>query len=207
MPRVDISERLPYDSRIASRGESRCVLYCKMIPLMHGTDADLDDLSQYVGYWQQEKYRGVRLYWDGHTAWSRQGREAQLPADWYESMPSIELDCELYDGVDGERRCASAIRFGPTHVTPSMRIIAFDAPGVPNMAWERRITRARNAVEEADFDRIEWAPYSRIESVDHMLTALAEVHAREGEGLILRKPESDYKAGYTDHIIKLKHSA
>jgi DNA ligase-1 len=178
-----------------------------MISLMHGTDADLDDLSQYVGHWQQEKYRGVRLYWDGHTAWSRQGKEAQLPADWYESMPGIELDCELYDGVDGERRCASAIRFGPTHVTPTMRIIAFDAPGVPDMAWERRITRARNAVEEADFDRIEWAPYSRIESVDHMLTALAEVHAREGEGLILRKPGSSYQGGYVNSLIKLKHAA
>jgi DNA ligase-1 len=174
---------------------------------MHGTDADLDDLSQYVGYWQQEKYRGARLYWDGHTAWSRQGREAQLPADWYESMPGIELDCELYDGVDGERRCVSAIRFGPTHITPNMRIIAFDAPGVPNMAWERRITRARNAVEGADFDRIGWAPYSRVESVEAMIDSLQQVHAREGEGLILRKPESDYKAGYTDHIIKLKHSA
>ena len=174
---------------------------------MHGTDADLDDLQQYVGWHCQEKYRGVRLYWDGHTAWSRQGKEAQLPADWYESMPRIELDCELYDGVDGERRCASAIRFGPKHVTPNMRIIAFDASGVPDMPWERRITRARNAVEEADFDRIEWAPYSRIESVNAMLAALQQVHDREGEGLILRKPGSSYQAGYVNSLIKLKHAA
>jgi DNA ligase-1 len=178
-----------------------------MINLMHGIDADLDDLQQYVGWFQQEKYRGVRLYWDGRTAWSRQGKEAQLPADWYESMPGIELDCELYDGVDGERRCASAIRFGPQHVTPTMRIIAFDAPGVPDMPWERRITRARNAVEEADFDRIEWAPYSQARSVAAMIDSLQQVHAWQGEGLILRKPGSSYQAGYVNSLIKLKHAA
>jgi DNA ligase-1 len=175
-----------------------------MTLLMHGTDADLDDLSQYVGWHCQEKYRGVRLYWDGHAAWSRQGRTIQLPPDWYESMPDIALDAELYDGVDGERRCASAIRFGPHHVTPTMRIIAFDAPGYPDRPWEQRIQQARYAVEEADFDCIEWAPYSKVESVDHMLAALAEVHDRKGEGLILRKPGSLYVSGYTANIIKLK---
>jgi DNA ligase-1 len=178
-----------------------------MIDLAHGIDADLDDLRQYVGYWQQEKYRGVRLYWDGRHAWSRQGREVQLPPDWYESMPDIALDCELYDGVDGERRCASAIRFGPQHITPTMRIIAFDAPSNSQYTWECRIKQARCAVEEADFDRIEWAPYSKVESVDSMLAALQQVHDREGEGLMLRRPGSLYQAGYSGNLVKLKHAA
>jgi DNA ligase-1 len=177
-----------------------------MIDLAHGIDADLDDLSHYVGHWQQEKYRGVRLYWDGRDAWSRQGREVLLPHDWYESMPDIALDCELYDGVDGERRCASAIRFGSKHVTAEMRIIAFDAPGGYFDPWEARIQQARYAIEDADFDRIEWAPYSKIESVEHMIASLAEVHARQGEGLILRRPGSRYRAGYSNNIIKLKHA-
>jgi DNA ligase-1 len=178
-----------------------------MIDLMHGIDADLDDLSQYVGWCCQEKYRGVRLYWDGHRAWSRQCREVQLPHDWYDFMPDIALDCELYDGVDGERRCASAIRFGSKHFTPTMRIIAFDAPGNHGYTWQCRIKQVRYAVEEADFDRIEWAPYSKIESVDSMFAALHQVHDREGEGLMLRRPGSLYQAGYSDNLIKLKHAA
>ena len=178
-----------------------------MIDLAHGIDADLDDLSQYVGYWQQEKYRGVRLYWDGRRAWSRQGREVQLHPDWYDFMPDIALDAELYDGVDGERRCASAIRFGARHITPTMRIIAFDAPGFSERPWELRIEQARYAVQEADFDRIECAPYSRVESVDSMLAELAEVHAWQGEGLMLRKPLSLYQAGYSSNLIKVKYAA
>jgi DNA ligase-1 len=177
-----------------------------MIPLMHGTDADLDDLSQYVGWFYQEKYRGVRLYWDGKHAWSRQGHEILLPDDWYESMPAIALDCELYDGIDGERRCASVARFGLKHVTPSMKIIAFDSPEDPGYSWEVRIQRVHVAVKEADFDRIEHAPWSRIKSVDHMLAALEEVKDRGGEGLILRKPGSFYQAGCSSDLIKLKNA-
>lgn len=178
-----------------------------MIGLAHGVDADLDDLDQYVGYHQQEKYRGVRVYWDGDFAWSRQGIEIELPGDWYDALPKTPLDAELYDGPHGERRCASAIRFGPKHVTKTMRLIAFDAPDDGTLPWERRITIARNAVEEADFDRIEWAPYTRVKSVEAMLDALQQVHDRDGEGLILRKPESLYRPGYSDNIIKLKHPA
>jgi DNA ligase-1 len=178
-----------------------------MIDLAHGTDADLDDLEQYVGYYQQEKYRGVRLLWDGRAAYTRQGREIELPFDWYEFMPTIALDCELYDGPHGERNCASAVRFGLKHFRSSMRIIAFDAPDDGAATWERRITTACNAVEEADFDRIEHAPYSRVASVAAMLDSLQQIHDREGEGLILRKPNSLYQPGYSDNIIKLKHKA
>ena len=178
-----------------------------MIDLMHGVDADLDDLDQYVGYYVQEKYRGVRLAWDGRAAWSRQGVEVELPANWYESMPTTPLDAELYDGVDGERRCASAIRFGPKHFTKTMRIIAFDCPTMPDAPWEHRIAAVLIAVEATDFDRIEWAPYSRVKSVEAMLASLQEVHDRQGEGLVLRKPGSLYRPGYSDNIIKLKHGA
>lgn len=177
-----------------------------MIDLMHGVDADLDDLAQYVGWYQQEKFRGVRLLWDGRAAWSRQGREVELPDDWYDAMPKCALDCELYDGPHGERRCASVLRSGPKHITPTMRIIAFDAPESAH-AWEDRIQEVAQAVADADFDRIEWAPYSRVTSLDAMLAALQQVHDRSGEGLMLRKPGSLYEPGYQQTLIKLKHAA
>jgi DNA ligase-1 len=177
-----------------------------MFSLMHGIDADLDDLSRYIGWHCQEKYRGARLYWDGKHAWSRQGHEILLPDDWYESMPIIALDCELYDGIDGERRCASVARFGLRHVTSSMKIIAFDSTENTEYPWEIRIGQAHAAVQDADFDRIECAPYSRIKSIDHMLDTLGQVHDREGEGLMLRRPGSRYQAGYSSDLVKLKYA-
>jgi DNA ligase 1 len=178
-----------------------------MIDLAHGLDADLDDLEQYVGRAVQEKYRGVRLYWDGRAAWSRQGIEVELPDEWYAALPRTQLDAELFDGPQGERRCASAIRFGPKHVTKTMRLIAFDSPASPSAPWVDRMMSVVSAVESADFDRLEYAPWSTIKSLDGMLSALAEVHSREGEGLIIRKADAPYRPGYSDNIVKLKFAA
>lgn len=176
-----------------------------MIDLLHGVDADYDDLPQYIGWWQQEKYRGVRFVWDGSAAWTRQGREIELPANWYDAMPTLALDCEIYDGPTGESRCSVAVRHGSRHITPSMRLIAFDAPEHDG-PWEDRINAVRVAVEDADFDRLEWAPFSRVQSVEHLLMSLADVHAREGEGLMLRKPGMLYEPGYQSTLIKVKHA-
>lgn len=170
---------------------------------MHAVDIDLDDFSRHVGWHQQEKYRGVRLLWDGRAAWSRQGREVELPDDWYDALPRVALDAELYDGPHGERRCASVLRFGPRHITPTMRIIAFDAPESPH-AWEDRIQAVAQVVADADFDRIEWAPYSRVESVDALIDSLRQVHDRQGEGLMLRAPGLLYEPGRSQGFVKMK---
>lgn len=175
-----------------------------MIDLMHAQDIDLDDLGCCLGFWAQEKYRGVRLYWDGRAAWSRQGREIELPADWYEALPKIGLDCELYDGHDGERRCASVLRYGPKHITPTMRIIAFDCPHHADEPWITRIQFAAGAVEAADFDRIECAPWWKVQSVEALTLSLAAIHEREGEGLILRQPSLAYLPGRPPGFLKMK---
>lgn len=162
--------------------------------LMHGLDADLDNLQQYVGWHAQEKYRGVRLFWDGYRAWTRQGKPVALPEHW--TLPAgTALDCELYDGIDGERRCATAVRWG--RFTDSMRVVAFDLPHDGGV-WSERLE---------DLASIAGAAYGRyIESMDHMLRWLAFVHASGGEGLMLRDPEGRYTAGRSNQLIKLKHA-
>lgn len=87
-----------------------------------------------------------------------------------------------------------------------MKLIAFDSPAAPSAPWAERMLSVVNAVEGADFDRLEYAPWSRIKSLDAMLSALAEVHSRDGEGLILRKPQAPYQPGYSDNIVKLKYA-
>jgi DNA ligase-1 len=87
-----------------------------------------------------------------------------------------------------------------------MRIIVFDSTEDTECPWELRIEQAHAAVQDADFDRIECAPYKRIKSVDDMVATLKEVKDRGGEGLMLRKPESFYQAGYSSDLVKLKHA-
>jgi DNA ligase-1 len=173
---------------------------------MHGIDADLDNLAQYIHWDQQKKYRGVRFFWDGRNAYSKEGREIELTDEWLDGLPSrIALDCELYDGIDGERRCASVIRYGPKHITKSMQIIAFDLP-MPGMPWNTRKYALAAAVQSADFDRLELARWSTVSSVHEMLAYLRAVKFNGGEGLMLRDPRSYYTPGYQPCLIKLKYA-
>jgi DNA ligase-1 len=174
-----------------------------MFDLMHGYDEITGDLSRYVGWQYQEKFRGVRFVWDGTDAYTRNGNRISLPDGWAQAMPSVPLDCELYDGPYGERRCASAVRFGPKHVTDTMQIIAFDCPEQPNQSWEERIAATAAAVASAGFDRLTLAAPAPIQTTACLKAALAEVLARDGEGLMLRQPESRYIPGRQRSLVKL----
>lgn len=169
---------------------------------MHGLDADLDDLQQYTGWLAQEKYRGVRLFWDGQRAWTRQGKLVTLSLP--QSLPQgVQLDCELYDGPHGERRCASAIRFGDKHLTDTMRVVVFDLPDHGGTAQERQAALGELALPRTAFI----AGATVIESVEHLLLMLARVHERDGEGLMLRRPCSRYVAGRSAELVKVKYAA
>ena len=172
--------------------------------LMHGDDNCSDDLQLYIGWHCQEKFRGVRFVWDGCEAYTRSGNRIQLPGGWRESMPKIALDCELYDGVYGERQCASAARFGPKHFTETMRIIAFDCQQHPGEQWLKRIQIASEFIDSCGFDRLTVATSFTVQSACHLAKALADVLGRAGEGLMLRRPGSLYVSGRHRDLVKLK---
>jgi DNA ligase-1 len=176
-----------------------------MFDLMHGYDETTGNLARYVGWQYQEKYRGVRFVWDGADAYTRNGNRISLPDGWAQAMPSVPLDCELYDGPYGERRCASAVRFGPKHVTDTMQIVAFDCP-LPSQPWEQRIAATAEAVAAADFHRLTVAVSAPIHDTASLSTALAEVLERHGEGLMLRQPGSRYIPGRQQSLVKLTHA-
>lgn len=168
--------------------------------LMHGLDADLDSLSDYVGWWAQEKYRGVRLYWDGQCAWTRQGKPVALSIA--QRLPQgVAMDCELFDGNHGERRCASAVRFGEKHLSGTMRIVVFDLPEHGGTTEERQAGLAELALPRTAYIA---GCLGVIQSVEHMVGLLERVLDRGGEGLMLRRPGARYAAGRSADLRKLK---
>ena len=170
--------------------------------LMHGLDADLDDLQQYTGWWAQEKYRGVRLFWDGQRAWTRQGKPILLSVAQH--LPAgVALDCELYDGIDGERRCASAVRFGDKHLTATMRVVVFDLPEHGGTTEERQAALAELTLPATAFI----AGHSVVVDTAHLLELLDRVQSQGGEGLMLRRPDARYVAGRSTDLVKVKYAA
>lgn len=171
---------------------------------MHGEDVEFfADLDHYSGWTVQQKFRGVRFAWDGQQAWTRQGRPVELPESWQASLPPVPLDCELYDGIDGERRCASAVRW-LHHWPATVRLVAFDIPDSTAGPFEERIAQVRQAVGAAGVPWLEAAATWTAGSGEQLREQLEAVQRVGGEGLMLRRPGLHYRAGRTAGMVKLK---
>ena len=55
-----------------------------------------DESKNPTGWWMTEKYDGMRLFWDGHSFWTRLGKKVKVPEDLAQQMPKEALDGELW---------------------------------------------------------------------------------------------------------------
>jgi DNA ligase-1 len=165
--------------------------------MMHGLD--WDGVIDLAGWIITEKFDGCRAYWDGANLWTRGGKLVAIPQQWRDSLPGIALDCELYDGIDGRSRCASALRTGK--FTSTMQLVIFDAPNAAGY-WQHRI--ASVPAITAPFIRI--AQASICQSHGHLMETLAAVKSAGGEGLMLRHPQLTYAPGRTFKMLKVKEA-
>jgi DNA ligase-1 len=150
------------------------------------------------GYIANEKYNGCHAYWDGFDMWTRGGFKVKLPDSWRTVLPAgVQLDGEVYDGVDGFYRTESAVKYG--RFTPSMRFMIFDSPSFPGKYMDR-MTHAKKYEAGPLVVVSSW----RIKNITDALNYLKEIISCGGEGLILRKPSLKYIPGRTSELLKLK---
>jgi DNA ligase-1 len=162
--------------------------------MQHGFDWAGSDLT---GWHVTEKFDGCRAYWDGSALWSRGGMNINIPEDILAALPSHELDCEIYDGVDGRSRCSVAARWG--RFTDTMRLVVFDAPG---MAGDQAERLAACGVRQAS--RVHVAPLWTATSTDAAIAKMLEIQSRGGEGVMCSEPGSQYTRARVRHLLKLK---
>mmetsp|Transcript_29106 Transcript_29106/g.38676 ORF Transcript_29106/g.38676 Transcript_29106/m.38676 type:complete len:748 (-) Transcript_29106:401-2644(-) len=165
-----------------------------------------------TGWLMSEKLDGMRAWWDGHKRrlWSRQGKPIHAPAWWLESLPSgITLDGELWLGRGKFQECMSIVRRqdGP-QTWNQVTFVVFDAPESAT-GYEERYSKAKEALEEADASTSQqqyaWLhPYAICNGKEHVKSKLDEIEEQGGEGLMLRKPGSEYKGGRSNDLLKVK---
>lgn len=163
-----------------------------------GKDWQGQDLA---GWLISEKFNGVRMLWDGEKAWTRQGREIQLPETWRAALPvGIVLDGELYHA----RRltlASNAARYGERHFCTGMEFVVFDAPGASGN-WPQRLNAARKVLTSVDFARV--VVYWVADDTDAVISEMRAVQRRGGEGLMARHPQIGCLPGRTDNLLKIK---
>lgn len=156
-------------------------------------------------YWVSEKLDGVRAYWDGERLWSRRGNPFQAP-DWFVSdFPPQPLDGELWLGRGHFAQLSGIVRT----VRPvdadwrSVRFMVFDLPLV-DQTFDQRLPRLRELVSQAGSPYLALVEQQRPGNHQQLMARRDKMIAVGGEGLMLRRGASIYKAGRSDDLLKVK---
>eukprot|EP00931_Biecheleriopsis_adriatica_P087583 TRINITY_DN62025_c0_g1_i1.p1 TRINITY_DN62025_c0_g1~~TRINITY_DN62025_c0_g1_i1.p1 ORF type:complete len:688 (-),score=117.19 TRINITY_DN62025_c0_g1_i1:141-2204(-) len=159
-----------------------------------------------TNWWISEKLDGVRGYWDGKNFYSRNGNQFPAPEWFKKGLPSTPLDGELWCGRRQFRQCLSIVKSGVSgRLWKYITYWVFDAPAM-KAPYEERVAFIHRTVIPASDNCPHAAPVGviRCEGRDHLRRELATVAAKGGEGLMLRRPGSDYENKRSKVLQKVK---
>ncbi|SFC56151.1 DNA ligase-1 [Polaromonas sp. OV174] len=156
-------------------------------------------------YWVSEKLDGVRGYWDGEKLLTRGGERIATP-DWFTAgWPKVALDGELWAGRGQFAKAVSTVR----QQTPNdeawraMRFMVFDLPAEGG-SFTERLPILNGWVSRIDQPWVQAVAQSKVASHQALLSLLAKTVKHGGEGLMLHRGASLYKAQRNDDLLKLK---
>lgn len=156
-------------------------------------------------YWVSEKYDGVRGYWDGKQLLTRGGERVNAPAWFTAGWPATPLDGELWAGRGQFTKAAGTVR----QQTPDddawrgMRFMVFDLPaqGGP---FTHRIPVLNQLLATMAVPWVQPVVQSRVASHQALQALLAKTVKLGGEGLMLHRGSSLYRAQRSDDLLKVK---
>jgi DNA ligase-1 len=156
-------------------------------------------------YWISEKYDGVRGYWDGETLRTRSGAIIPAPAWFTEHWPKTPMDGELWAGRGRFEQASSVIRQQPADddAWRHMRYMVFDLPGHAG-TFDQRIPALQKLVMQIDRPWVQAVTQFKVANATELQRKLDEVVQGGGEGLVLHRGASLYRAGRSDDLLKLK---
>lgn len=157
------------------------------------------------GYWVSEKYDGVRGYWDGQRLRTRGGEPVTPPAWFTAGWPDTALDGELWAGRGRFAQAQSTVRQASAGdaAWQQIRFMAFDMPAHPG-SFDARLPVLRSTVARIGQPWLVAAPQQRVASHAALQALLHEKVRGGGEGLMLHRGSSLYRAGRSEDLIKLK---
>ncbi|MGO1461450.1 MAG: DNA ligase [Marinobacter sp.] len=155
-------------------------------------------------YWVSEKLDGVRAYWDGQRFLSRRGNVYQAPAWFVAGFPAVPLDGELWMGRQRFAELSGAVR-KQTPVDSQWRDIQFHVFDLPaSGVFKKRYKRLQVLVQQSDSRYLKLVEQRQATSHTKLMSRLEKLVAKGGEGLMLKRQHSLYKAGRSDDLLKVK---
>lgn len=156
-------------------------------------------------YWLSEKYDGLRGYWNGRQLLTRGGDVVAAPAWFTAGWPAEPMDGELWVGRGRFEEALSTLR----RQTPDedawrrVRFMVFDLPSRPGVFTER-IKAYRALVRRINQPWVQAVPQERVASHAELMARLDRMVKDGGEGLMLHRGDSLYRAVRNDDLLKVK---
>nr|WP_233250526.1 DNA ligase [Acidovorax sp. HMWF018] len=156
-------------------------------------------------YWVSEKYDGVRGFWDGHTLRTRGGETVAAPAWFTAGWPETPMDGELWAGRGRFSHAQSTVRQQQPDDAAwrEIRFMVFDLPAHSG-TFDQRLPALNKLVEALDQAWVQAVPQQRVASDAALQKLLLRTVRAGGEGLMLHRGASMYRAGRSDDLIKVK---
>ncbi len=160
------------------------------------------DVTKYL---VSEKLDGVRAYWDGEKLISREGTVFSAPNWFINNFPKDHIEGELW--IDrGKFELVSGIVRSENDDNQNwqqVRFMLFDLPKHPGI-FSERLKNMENLVSKSHSKYLQVINQYHISDHKSLIKELQKIIKIGGEGLMLHKIDSFYKAERSDDIIKLK---
>jgi len=156
-------------------------------------------------YWVSEKLDGVRGYWDGEKLLTRGGELIAAPAWFVADWPKVPLDGELWVGRGQFSSAVSTVR----QKTPDdaawrrLRFMLFDLPAHPG-AFDERNAALQAVVAQIGQPWVRQVEQFKVATPAALQALLSRTLRQGGEGLMLHRGSSLYRAERNDDLLKLK---
>lgn len=170
-----------------------------MLANVYRADVALDD------YWVSEKFDGVRGYWNGHALFTRGGERIHAPAWFVKDWPASPLDGELWAGRGRFQEAVSTVR----QQTPDdaawrrMKFMVFDLPAQPG-DFNQRLPVLQALLSRMNIAWVQAVNQSRVSDHETLQVMLDRIVAEGGEGLMLHRGASLYRAVRSNDLLKFK---
>jgi DNA ligase-1 len=156
-------------------------------------------------WWVSEKYDGVRGYWDGRTLRTRGGDAVPAPAWFTAGWPATPMDGELWAGRGRFEQVQSTVarQQADDAAWHALRYMVFDLPAHSG-SFDERLAAVNGVVARIDRPWVQAVAQRKLASDAQLQALLRQVVRGGGEGLMLHRGASLYRAGRGDDLLKLK---
>ncbi len=163
-----------------------------------------DRYTNIANWLWSEKYDGVRGYWNGKQLLSKNGNPFHPHQDFIKTLPDFPLEGEIWGGRQTFEQTISIVKKQQAHDGwLTLKFAIFDVPLAPG-GFEQRLKHAQTWFAKHPTTYAFVIEQKIVKDDQHLAKELQEIERLGGEGIILRKPGSLYRAGRSSSCLKVK---